>query len=103
MIVKASHYPEQIDSMSFFQDNSLDQTDIINSYNCLTAQEKYNQANELIHQQKTIHGCFSHCLNAIENRIEALQAYLLTKKPKERFIYSDVEPTQIKENIIWIQ
>lgn len=105
MIVEASQYPEQIDSMSFFQDNSLDLTDSINRYNSLIYQKKYEQANESIGQQENIQGYFAHCFNAIENRIEALQTYLLTKRPKEPFIHSDVEPTstQTNENMIWIE
>lgn len=103
MTVEASQYPEQIDSMSFFHDNSLDKTDIINRYNSFIGQKKYEQANELITKQENIQGYFAHCFNAIENRIEALQEYLLTKRPKELFIHSDAEPTQIIENTIWIQ
>lgn len=103
MINVESQYPNEIDPMLFFQDNSLDKVDIINTYNNLIAQKKYNEANEFISQQENIHGYFADYFNAIENRIESLQEYLLTKAKKEVFIYSDVEPTQVNNNMIWIE
>ena len=103
MINTISQYPNKIDPMLFLQDNSLDKVDIINTYNNLIAQKKYDAANEFISQQENIHGYFADYFNAIENRIESLQEYLLTKAKKEVFIHSDVEPTQVKENILWIE
>lgn len=37
-----SNYPDQIDDMVFFQDNSLEKADIMKHYNTLTAQGEYS-------------------------------------------------------------
>lgn len=103
MINVESQYPNNIDPMLFFQDNSLDNIDIINTYNNLIAQQKYNEANEYINQQENVHRYSADYFNAIENRIYSLQNYLLTKNKKEVFIHSKEEPTQINKNMIWIE
>lgn len=103
MINTTSQYPNLIDPMLFFQDNNWDNIDIINTYNNLIAQEKYNEANEFISQQDNIYGYFADYFNAIENRIESLQGYLLTKVKKEVFIHSNIEPARVNENMIWIE
>lgn len=103
MIDTTSQYPNTIDPMLFFQDNNWDNVDIINTYNNLIAQEKYDEANEFISQQENVHTYSADYLNAIENRIESLQGYLLTKGKKEVFIHSNVEPDQVNENMIWIE
>ena len=83
-----SHYPEKIDDMTFFQDASLDNIEIIKHYNDLIAKGKYNEANEYINQQEGIYGYFADFFNLIENRIYSLQEYLLTKPPKNQpFIF----------------
>lgn len=83
-----SHYPEKIDDMTFFQDASLDNIEIIKHYNALITEGKYNEANEYINQQEGIYGYFADFFNLIENRIYSLQEYLLTKPPKNQpFIF----------------
>ncbi len=89
--------------MLFFQDNSLDKVDMIKTYENLISQGKYDEANEYISQQENIHRYSADYFNALENRIDSLQEYLLTKGKKEVFIHSDVEPTQVNENMIWIE
>lgn len=87
-----SYYPDGIDKMTFFQDNDLTKVDIINTYNNLIAQGKYSEANQYINQQEGVYDFFADFLNAIENRIYNLQAYLLQKPPKKRyFFYWDVD------------
>lgn len=103
MINTISQYPSKIDPMLFFQDNSLDNVNILNTYNNLIAQEKYDEANEFIRQQENVHRYSADYFNAIENRIDALQGYLLTKTKKDVFIHSDVEPAQVNENTMWIE
>ena len=89
--------------MSFFQDNGLDNVNVVNTYNNLIAQKKYDEANTFINSPENIRGYFADYFNAIENRIESLQGYLLTKEKKEVFIHSGAEPAQISENMIWIE
>lgn len=85
-----SYYPEKIDNMTFFQDVSLDNIEIINHYNNLIAKGKYSEAVDYINQQKNVCGFFADFFNLIENRIYNLQEHLLTKPPKNQpFIFYD--------------
>ncbi len=87
-----SYYPNKIDEMTFFQDNSLDNVEIMGHYNNLIAQGKYSEASDYINQQEGVYGFFADFFNLIENRIYSLQDYLLSKPPKKQpFIYYDEE------------
>ena len=100
-----SSYPNKVDDMIFFQDCSLDNIHILNTYNSYISPGKYKDANDYIYQQENFYGYFADFFNAIENRIYNLQDYLLSKPPKKQpFIYSNEEPTEIDDsikNIIW--
>ena len=83
-----SIYPNGVDPMIFFHDNDIEKVEIINEYEKLIAQGKYDEANAFINQQEGIYGYFADFFNAIENRIFNLQEYLLSKPLKEQpFIY----------------
>lgn len=87
-----SYYPHKIDNMIFFQDNNLENVEIMNQYNELIAQGKYSEASDYINQQEGIYGFFADFFNLIENRIYTLQEYLLQKPPKKQpFIFYDDE------------
>lgn len=87
-----SIYPNGIDPMMFFQDNDIEKIEIINEYNKLILQGKYDEANTFIDQQEGIYGYFADFFNALENRVDALQEYLLSKPPKwQPFIYYEGE------------
>ena len=49
-----SHYPDGIDQMIFFQDNNLEKTDIINTYDELINQGNYTEAGKYISQQQNV-------------------------------------------------
>ena len=97
-----SNYPNQIDSMTFFQDISLQKKNIMEHYNELISQQKYTEANEYMSQQSEIFLYSADFFNLIENRIYALQNYLLTKQPKKYFVSSEEKPIDAKINTIWI-
>ncbi len=104
MFDTTSKYPNQVDPMIFFQDNSLDKMDIIRTYENLIGQGKYDEANKFISQQKDVYRYSADYFNALENRIYSLQEYLKEGKiKKEVFIHSETEPTQADENMIWIE
>ena len=78
--------------MTFFQDNNLEKVEIMNHYDELIAQGKYDEANDYFNQQEGIYGFFADFFNLIENRIYTTQEYLLNKPPKKQpFIYYDEE------------
>lgn len=97
-----SYYPYKIDDETFFQDNNLENLEIINTYNNLISQGKYTEASYYINQQKNIYGYFADFFNAIENRIFTLQNFLLTKQKNNPHVYSDEEPDEVNINTIWI-
>ncbi len=87
-----SCYPNKVDEMIFFQDNNLDNVEIMNHYNNIIAQGRYSEASDYINQQEGVFGFFADFFNLIENRIYSLQEYLLNKPPKKQpFIYHDEE------------
>lgn len=92
-----SYYPNDIDPMIFFQDNDIEKIDIINIYNNLISQGKYDDANDYINQQKDVYGYFSDFFNAIENRIYNLQDYLLNQKPPKKKQYVFFDPDVVKD------
>ena len=88
----ASYYPNKVDEMIFFQDNILENIEIINHYNSLIADGKYSEASDYIEQQEGVYGFFADYFNLIENRIYTLQDHLLNKPPKKQpFIFYDEE------------
>lgn len=85
-----SYYPDKVDEMTFFQDNSLENIDVLDQYNTLIKQGRYSEADEYINQQEDIYGFFADFFNLIENRIYTTQEYLLQKPSKKQpFIYYD--------------
>lgn len=104
-----SHYPDGIDQMLFFQDNDLDNMDIINTYDQLITQGNYTEADRYINQQDGVYGYFADFFNAMENRIHNLQDHLLEKPPiKKQFAYFDADESAagnepaIEEGMFWI-
>lgn len=87
-----SYFPNKVDEMIFFQDNDLEKVEIMNHYNELITQRKYDEANDYITQQESVYGFFADFFNLIENRIYNTQEYLLNKPPKKQpFIHYDEE------------
>lgn len=101
-----SYFPEGIDPMIFFQDNDLEQIEVIENYNKLIALGKYTEANQYIQMHENVYGYFADFFNAIENRIYNLQEFLLTKEPiKKQYVYFNptAEQTEpdIDEGMLW--
>lgn len=87
-----SYFPNKVDEMIFFQDNNLENVEVMNHYNELITQGKYTEANDYISPQEGIYGFFADFFNLIENRIYNTQEYLLSKPSKKQpVIYYDEE------------
>lgn len=97
-----SSFPDKIDEQTFFQDIDLDHVSIMEHYNELIQQKKYNEANIFINQQSNVFGYYADFFNMLENRIYSLQDYLLNKRKKNPFVSSDEEPSVITSDAIWI-
>ena len=97
-----SNYPDKIDEMVFFQDINLENYKILETYESLISLGKFDEANKYISQQSGIYGYFADFFNLIENRIYATQNYLQKKEKNNPFISSLEEPTDLKDNILWI-
>ena len=94
-----SDYPGIIDDMTFFQDNNLENIEIINQYENLISQGKYSEANSYINQQEDVYGYFADFFNLLENRIYSLQEHLLTKEKAQPFIFHDEEDRHSIESL----
>lgn len=97
-----SSFPDTVDEQPFFQDVDLNHLPIMEHYDELISQHKYNEANAYMNQQSGIYGYFADFFNLIENRIETLQTYLLKKEKINPFVSSDDEPDTLSDNTIWI-
>ena len=97
-----SYYPNKIDEMIFFQDNNLENIEIINYYNGLISQGKFSDASNYISHQEGIYGFFADFFNLLENRIYNTQEFLLTKQKMNQFVISEEEPDTVNNNTIWI-
>ena len=107
MVNTMSIYPDGIDPMLFFQDNDLENLEIMNIYNTFISQGKYEEANTFLSQQEDLHGYFADYFNAIEHRIERLHEHVLSKGKISPFILfesgdADKEPPSTLEGTIWI-
>ena len=59
-----SNYPDSIDPMIFFQDISLTQTEVMDTYDQLILQGKYSEATDYISDQHGIYGNNADYFNA---------------------------------------
>ena len=75
-----SSYPDKIDEMTFFQDTSLHTIEYMKKYQNLISAGKYSDANYYINEKTGIYGYFACFFNMLENRIYAIQKYLLDKE-----------------------
>ena len=105
-----SYYPNKIDEMIFFQDNNLENIEIINHYNHLIAHGKYSEASDYIRRQENIYGFFADFFNLIDIRLFYSDNETDSKNldlfhifiNDEELEKEEVEPPDINENTIWI-
>lgn len=87
-----SNYPVKVDELVFFQDNDLENINVVNEYNRLINEGKYDEAIQYVADNGNIYGFFADFFNLIENRIYTLQEYESEKykTPKRQpFVYYD--------------
>lgn len=87
-----SNYPTKVDELVFFQDNDLENINVVNEYNRLINEGKYDEAIQYVADNGNIYGFFADFFNLIENRIYTLQEYESEKykTPKiQPFVYYD--------------
>lgn len=87
-----SNYPVKVDELVFFQDNDLENINVVNEYNRLINEGKYDEAIQYVADNGNIYGFFADFFNLIENRIYNLQEYESEKykTPKiQPFVYYD--------------
>lgn len=87
-------------------DMSANDIELINQHNNLIKQHKYNDATALLNDNKYEKGFRASLFNSIQNKIRALEIYLLNEYVAEDDeLYSFTEPTeeQMKDKTFWIQ
>ncbi len=87
-------------------DMSANDIELINQHSKLIKQNKYNDATTLLNDNKYEKGFRASLFNSIQNKIRALEVYLLNEfiADTDEF-YSFIEPTeeQMKDKTFWIQ
>lgn len=99
MINASSQFPTEYDYPGYWSDVSISQKSTMDEYEAYIAAGKYTEAYELI-SQSNVFGWYADFLNAIENRIRALQVYLtdtLEVQHPDQDMYDDDEPTVFKD------
>lgn len=108
-----SNYPVKVDELVFFQDNDLENINVVNEYNRLINEGKYDEAIQYVADNGNIYGFFADFFNLIENRIYTLQEYEFEKykTPKKQpflyykdltynlIIFSDTDMQETTENL----
>lgn len=97
-----SIFPNGIDDLIYFSDISLDQVEVMNQYQKLLNEGKYTEASQLLDSSEvSFYGAY--LLNILENRLNKIGKYLLTKEKPIANIYQDEQPSQtLKNNTVWI-
>ena len=96
-----TNYPNEIDERIFFSDCDLPHVNILTEYKELLKQEKYTEARDLLNNSKMdFYG--SWLLNRLENQLNAVGSYLLTKEKPQLQVYSSDAPTNVNVGITWI-
>jgi len=93
-----SSYPDKIDEMTFFQDVSLNTIEYMIEYQTLLSKGRYTDANKYINNQTGIYGCFACFFNMLENRIYALQNYLLNRRENSHEVLSKYIHEELSEH-----
>lgn len=99
MINVTSTFPTSPDVPGYWSDVNIAQKATMDQYNAYIAAGEYSKAYALI-SESNIFGWFADYMNAIENRILALQTFLsdtLTVKHPDQCMYNSTEPTVFKD------
>ncbi len=87
-------------------DMSAEDVEIVTQHDNLIKQEKYDDATALLNENKYKKGFRASLFNSIQNKIRALEIYLLNEYVAEDDeFYSFTEPTekQMENKTFWIQ
>jgi len=102
MCNEISSYPDKVDEMTFFQDINLNTIKYMDKYQKLLSEGRYYEASQYINNQKDICGYFACFFNMLENRIYALQEYILKKEKINPIIHQSETPEHaIAGTTIW--
>lgn len=94
-----SKYPTSIDDKIFFQDINLDQLSVMNQYRNYIANQQYTEASNLLNDSDLdFYGAW--LMNLFENRLVAIETYLLNKPNVNIVQYNGTAPT--KQGANWI-
>lgn len=87
-------------------DMSADDVELVNQHDNLIKQNRYDDATALLNNSKYKKGFRASLFNSIQNKIRALEIYLLNEYVAETDeLYSFTEPTeeQMKDKTFWIK
>lgn len=96
-----SNFPNSVDERTFFCDIDIDTKPLMDHYNNLIQEKKYQEANIFLSQQNNLHGYTADLFNFLEAKIFNTQEFVLNMEKYNPFHYSPSEPN-IEIGEIWI-
>ena len=98
----ATKFPNDIDNRLFFSDISNEQVPIMNTYNNYIANGEYDKVSEFLNNSEVFfYGAW--LLNMLENRLYVIGDYLIKQEKSNLTIYSNSEPSNLYEDMNWIE
>lgn len=96
-------FPLQIDSRIFFSDLPASQVSVMKQYYILLSNGAYTRASELLKNSGVFYyGAW--CLNLLENRLFAIENYVMDLEEINLLKYSESEPSEnLDECFTWIE
>lgn len=104
----STNFPDSVDTRRFFSDVSLPHGEILEGYNDLIKQQKYQEASQYLYNNVEVPNVNmdyngSYLWNKIDNQLVAIENYATTMDSTEvRPHYDTVAPTQTWSNMTWI-
>ena len=97
----STKFPYNIDDRIFWQDINLSQIQIIQNYYTYLNTGDYDKASELLNNSEVFsYGAW--ILNLLENRLYAMENYLMNEEKPKLVIYQSSEPINPTQGLTWI-
>ena len=96
-----SQFPLNIDDRIYFQDVNLSQLNIKKNFEHFLEEESYSEASDVLNNTD-IDFFGASVLNLLENRLVAIEEYILTIEKPVLTAYQSTEPEDVDEGFSWI-
>lgn len=97
-----SQFPSDIDDRIYFQDINLSQLNTKTNFERFLAEQSYSEASDVLNNAN-IDFFGASVLNLLENRLVAIEEYILTLEKPVLTAYQSTEPEDVDEGFTWIE